>query len=693
MRFKPGTRITAAVALLWLLAAAVGAAQDDPEEAAAQAAADSLAAAEGGAPTMSNLERAAAAARAAAQAAAADTTRAGGPPLLLSWDQAADAAVRAQMQKVDWQAGLTNSFALRDLSIIVLDLDDAHEDYRSQEKIVDRRNGALTYNTDGLKSLTGNLSLARNWSRDEVTNATGLTTANERDVRTANATAQRKELDLFGALHDVNVRGTFTEQQAEQLGMRNDISEGQLDGALRSKVAAGDWLVVRTGLYGATQSGERSLGLQTNPSSTSGDTLRFGAYYDRGAWNGGFTLASSNFDRRYLDYRRNANGVVDTIGVDEKIVKELESDDAMTLAWDNALRVWGVSFGAKLARDMSQNGFRASGIGLRERHLDRATLDLGFRATRLDSVQFQYGYLWKWDDQTFKGASNPRGRQISKSRDFKFSWVHDLFRHTDLRLAYTTGLSQEIAERMFNQNDRDRLESSLILKLDTTFDNLFKVNLAFDARHLEDISIRRERSANNSIKDTYEVAPGYSWPVAPWLDVAQSFRVWIQFTDYVYSGYEGIDKQDDYNKRGNLNTRISIRVSSRLRVILRHDFDVKSNAKKSRSDAAGRTYYSREQTQDNSKVDVSLNYKPTPWLTLDGATYQARDYKETFGVRVTETERFSGQVSVGGQLQFTSKDGARSLKAGVHRFFAHGPSVQEYNSAYWDADIQMKWSF
>ena len=689
MRCRPGTRIAAALALLWLLAAAAGAAQDDPEEAAAQAAADSLAAAESGAPTLSGLQRQAVAAR----AMIADTTRVGGTPFVLSWARAADATVRAQMQKVDWEAGLVNSFALRDLSQITLDLGKAHEDYRSQEKLVDRRDGTLTYNTDALKSLTANLSLAQSWSRDEVTNSTGLTTANERDVRTANTTVQRTGLGLLGAQHDVNVRGTFTEQQAEQLGMRNDISEGQLDGALRSKLAAGDWLVLRTGLYGATQSGERSLGLETNPSSTSGDTLRVGAFYDRGAWTGGFALTRSNFDRRYLDYHRNANGVVDTIGVDEKIVQELESDDAMTLAWDNALRVWGVSFGAKLARDTSQNGFRASGIGRRERHQDRATLDLGFRATRLDSVQFQYGYLWKWDDQTFKGATNPRGRQISRSRDFKFSWVHDLFRHTDLRLAYTTGLSQEIAERTFNQNDRDRLETTLNLKVDTLFDNRFKVNLAFDARHLEDISIRRERSANNSIKDTYEVAPGYSWPVAPWLDLAQSFRVWIQFTDYVYSGFEGIDKQDDYNKRGNLNTRVSIQVSSRLRVTLRHDFDVKSNAKESRTDAAGRTFYSREQTQDNSKVDVSLSYKPTPWLTLDGATYQARDYKETYGARVTETERFSGQVSVGGQLQLTSKDGTRSLKAGVHRFFAHGPSVQEYNSAYWDADIQMKWSF
>ena len=44
-------------------------------------------------------------------------------------------------------------------------------------------------------------------------------------------------------------------------------------------------------------------------------------------------MASSNFDKRYLDYRRNANGIVDTIGVDEKIVQELETDDAVCKAF------------------------------------------------------------------------------------------------------------------------------------------------------------------------------------------------------------------------------------------------------------------------------------------------------------------------------------------------------------------------
>ncbi|MBK6898926.1 MAG: hypothetical protein IPH09_06540 [bacterium] len=687
MKCRPGQVIAAALALCWLLAAAGGAAQEASEDTTGTAAADSAAAA--GGPALSELQRLLAEAR----AAAADTTLTGGTPYLLRWQRSTKASVRAQMQKVDWQGGLTNNFALRDMSTVGLSLETAHEDYRSQEKLVDRRNGSLTYATDPQRSLLGSLSLAQNWSRDEVTNSTGLTNANERDVRTANALVQRRDLGLLGALHNLDVRGTFTEQRAEQIGMRNDISEGQLDGALRTKVAAGDWLVVQTGLYGATQSGERSLGLQTNPSSTSGDTLRAGAYFDRGGWRGGFTVTSSNFDKRYLDYRRNANGIVDTIGAVEKIVQELESDDAVTLAWDNVVRVWGLNFGAKLARDMSQNGFRASGVGTRERHQDRAAFDLGFRPTRLDSVQFQYTYLWKWDDQRFKGATSSRGRQISQSRDFKFNWVHDLFRRTDLRLSFATGLSQEIAERMFNQNDRDRLETSLNLKTDTTFDNGFKVSLAFDARHLEDISIRRERSANNSLKDTYEVSPGYAWPVAPWLELAQNFRVWIQYSDYVYSGYEGIDKLDDYNKRGNLNTRVSIKVSSRLRVTLRHDFDVKSNAKKSRSDAAGRSFYSREQTQDNSKVDVSLTYKPTPWLTLDGTTYQARDFKQTFGASETETERFSGQVSVGGQIELANKDRSRTLKAGVHRFFAHGPSVQAYNSEYWDADIQVNWRF
>ena len=39
--------------------------------------------------------------------------------------------------------------------------------------------------------------------------------------------------------------------------------------------------------------------------------MGFGVYYDRNLTNGRLTMVRGNFERRYLDYRRNANGIID----------------------------------------------------------------------------------------------------------------------------------------------------------------------------------------------------------------------------------------------------------------------------------------------------------------------------------------------------------------------------------------------
>lgn len=627
------------------------------------------------------------------EAAVAQLQQEQGPaPFISSWTITPKAAYSAKMQKTGYTSDLTNSLTLRDKSSLSQRTSISLDDYRTQNKTVETRSGNLNYNTDGQRDLTGSLALSDNWTRDEITNSANTTNVNRRETRLANASLKRKDLELGGISHDMVVNGSYNQQIAEQIGQRNDISEAALDGALRSEYRPREWLSVHSGTYAMTKSGERSLGLESNPSSSSGDSLRVGVFYQRDAIFGGVTVAKSNFQNRYLDYNRNANGIPDTINVAQKIVQELERDDAVTLSWENTLQIGGLKVIGKVARDVSENSFRASRVGTRERRQDAADLRLGFRPSRLDTLHFSYSYLYKWDDQTYKGASSSRGRQVTRRRDVALNLAHALFRHTDLNFNFRTGISQDIAEGGFNVNDRDRLDSGATVKMDTRFDSGVTVNLSFDARRTEDISIRRERSGNNSIKDTYEIAPSYLWPLASWLDLNQSFRVWIQYTDYVFSDLEDVNKLDDYNKRGNLTTKVTIRPNSRLTLSIRHDLNLKNTAKKSRTDAAGSSYYSPESDQTVSNIDFSLQYRVSTWLSLDGTTYRKRDFKETFGTSVRETERFSGEVAVGGHLKKDFGTG-KSLTLGARRYFADGDNVQEVNRAYWDADLELTWRF
>ena len=317
---------------------------------------------------------------------------------------------------------------------------------------------------------------------------------------------------------------------------------------------------------------------------------------------------------------------------------------------------------------------------------------MGVRITRRDSVKVTYGWLWKWDDQTYQGAISSRGKQISRRRDFAIDWGRDLFKHTTLRSNFNTSLAQEIAEGGFNTNDRDRLDTSLNSKMETRFDNDATVSLAFDYKHLEDLSIKREKSSNNNIKDSYEISPGYHLPIASWLDINQNFRVWIQYTDYVFSYMETVNKDDGYNKRGNLNTEVIIQPNQRLKLILRHDHNIKTNAIETSSDASGASYYFREQVQQINKVDFAVTYKITKWLTLDATTYKSNDEKERFGLANPMSYRRSGEIKVGG---IAKKDfgGNKKLHVEIRKIYAHGPSVQAYNADYWDADIHFSWGF
>jgi len=617
----------------------------------------------------------------------------GDRPFITSWTRNPSAMMQSGIRSSRQGMGFDNNLSFRDGSSMNQSFDMSREQYRSQDKVVGKRDNSLSYRNSSKSSLQAGLSLMQNWSEDEMTTSSGLTTLNKRDFRKFNATVSRDSLHFGGATHTIAVAAGVENQQGEQQNQRNNFSESDLSGGLGSTWEPASWMKVGTRVFAMTESGERSLGKETNPSATSGDSLRFGVSYDRGKLGGGFSVRQSNFDKRYLDYRRNSNGIIDTIGVVQKIVEELERNDAMTIEWSNELRVGPAFFKTRIAQDVTENAFRESGIGTKERQQDSIDIDLGLRLSSRDSLAVGYGSMKKWDDQTYQNATQARGRQVNHRRDVALNWMHRLFENTDLRLLMSTSLTQDIAENEFNKNDRDRLDSSMNLSLGTNWgDSGVKVDLSFDAHRVEDVSIRKERSGNNSIKDSYELTPSYLWPVASWLDLAQSFRVWIQYTDYVFSDLDLVNKQDDYNQRGNLDSKLTIRPNARLSIILDHNYNIKLNGKKTVTDAAGNDYYFRESDQIINKINAAISWKVTGWLTLDGTTYKSKDLKETFGNTTRETETFGGELGLGGKVVKKFGPG-RTVTAGISKFFAHGPNVQQAGKEYWDADISVNWGF
>ncbi len=618
----------------------------------------------------------------------------GDQPYLTTWDRTISSNMKSGIRTTQVGSGFDNSLDFRDGSTLSQTFDVTREDYRSQEKVVDKLDTTINYRTNLKSKFRTGISLMQNWSEDEMTTSSGLTTLNKRNYRKANATMQRDSLSFAGARHSVSLVAGIVDQQGEQQNQRNDFAESNLAGALGSRWQPASWIDVKTRAYTMTESGERSLGKRTNPSSSSGDSLKFRVNYDKGSAKGHFSIRQSNFDKRYLDYRRNSNGIIDTIGVTETVIEELERNDALTIEWSNNIHLGPLHLKTKLAQDVSENAFRESGVGTKERQQDTFDVDLGLKFSSRDTLSVSYGSMKKWDNQVYRNATDARGRQTNHRRDVALRWVHDLFENTDLKLLLSTGLTQDIAENEFNKNDRDRLDSSMNISTGTLFGGKegVHVDLSFDVNRVEDISIRKERSGNNSIKESYELTPSYLWPVASWLDLNQSFRVWIQYTDYVFSDLETVNKEDNFNKRGNLDTRVTIRPTRRLTVTISHNYNIKLNGKKSETDAAGRDFYFRDSDQAINKINASLSWKVTPWFELDGTTYKSHDLTTRFGNTTTETERFSGELGLGGKLH-KKFSASRTVSAGIRKFFAHGPNVQKAGQDYWDMDIAASWRF
>jgi hypothetical protein len=174
----------------------------------------------------------------------------------------------------------------------------------------------------------------------------------------------------------------------------------------------------------------------------------------------------------------------------------------------------------------------------------------------------------------------------------------------------------------------------------------------------------------------------------------QNLLLSIQFTDYVYSELPQVSREDDYNKRGTLTTKVILHPSERLEVIVSNNYNARFNATRTGQDAAGNNKYHVDLEQRINTIDLAIVYEASPWLTLEGATYRTKDEKENFGRTNQIIDNRSGEIWLGGTVN--KRWGSKNpivLSGTARKFHAYGPNVQESNKEYWDANLVLSWQF
>ncbi len=616
-------------------------------------------------------------------------------PLFMGWSNTPKAGVRANVRQNTFYSDLVTVLKFQNNSQFRNTFKWSWEEYRKQEKTVQKRDDNFSFGLGSNLPVTMTMDGAWNWSEDKTTNTAGYANLSKRDQKRGGVNLMKSNFMLGFLNNTAKASGRMMDQSSINQSQRNDFSEASVDAGLQTDMTITEGVTVAGRVYGMALEGDRLLGTTTENSSANGDSLGFGVYYKQSLADGRVTVTRSNFQKKYLDFKKNSNGLVDTVGLDEdqKVVSELETTDAISYELENNLKFWRVGLKTRLTRQTNDHDYAQSGLGLKQREQDVMDLALTFGAGR-DSFALSYDFLWKWDDQRYKNATENRGRQYHKARDYEFNYFRDLFRQTQLNLRYHEGLTQDIAENQFNENDRDRHQRDFSARLDRSWAGKFRANMVFAYQQVQDFSIRESRSSSNNVKDSYEVSPGYAWTISPWLSLDQSYRVYIQYTGYSFSELESVNRDDDYNKRGNLATKVSLNPTSRLNITLRHDTSKRFSATKSGSDAAGNVFYSRDLNQTISKIDMSFRFKAAEGVTLEASTYRTRDDRDTLGDRTTHTRNLSGEMWTGVQVRRRwFEENPLELSAMVKKYNAFGPSVTETSSDYWEADIWLKWEF
>lgn len=616
-------------------------------------------------------------------------------PFFISLRNTPSVGIQAGVIQVRTFADLQNIFTFRQGSSLRDRVGYSFESYRRQDKTVERRGSGLAYDSGTQLPVKLTATADWDWSEDITINRGGLRNLDKRDEKRASVSFGRGNMIVAGVKHTLQVAANAISRRAVNQDQRSDLDEGAINGTWRANRDVVQGVTVAARLFAAKRDGESALGRFTNPTSTTSDTLGGSVFYNRSLLRGSFQVYDTVSDRRYLDFRRNANGIIDTLFVpagESKVVQELEQKDAVSVAWDNNVQLGRLKAGAFVTHDLATEDYRFSQVGYRERLKDEAKFSLSFPVRR-DSLSLRYEYSWSWDDQLIQGGDIKRGRQYIKNRQLSLNWQRRVFSNSRLTGLFVTGLAQETAENQFNQNDRDRVTGDASLKLDTDWTRL-RTSLVFQYRSTEDINLRATKSSNNSFRETYEVAPTYTWPVAKWLSINQAFKVYIQYQDYTFGHLEAINKKDNYNKRGQVTTTLNLDPTSRLHVTTKYDYGSRFNATQTRTDATGNAFYRRDQEQFTSRVDLSFKYNVSPWLALDAATYRARDIMESLGNATTQTVTYSGELVVGAAVSKTwSGDNPVILAGKVQKHQAYGPNVTDTSRDYWDADVSLRWEF
>lgn len=480
------------------------------------------------------------------------------------------------------------------------------------------------------------------------------------------------------------VRGDVEDVQRTDKGVANDraLLGGAADAVWGTR---GPWhdFSVRYGYD--RRAGDRVLRDQIADAVTERDTV-----WTRGRVDMGPRLIvdldarRTTFVEDRLDYARNINGVIDTLGVLEPVGKEHES--TWQTSWDMDLRSrplprLAVNGGAGQA--YSESDFSFSREGLVKLSNDNLDAEGILRYAVAGSLRVRYSYTDRANNRRARGSTVFRGEEARVSKRIEALFRHRAARRIDVHFDLQQTLDQNINESPENQNDRDRLVTRTDLKIISDPWEWFDVNAAAAYSYEEEINIDAARVGNNRNSDLFEVRGSFTIdPEGGWR-FAQNYRMQIRIIDR-------LDPQDsdEFNKQGQWDNRVEYRFANGVFTEAQYIVDYRRNGERDPTQVDDNGYVYGGPRRDHRAVfGVRV---PIAGAELAVATERGF-LRDESGFFPLDEDRGKFSAGLKGNWQFWRNRGTFSLNA--TRILQFGPRVRDDQRDYWVMNTSLRLGF
>ncbi len=558
--------------------------------------------------------------------------------------------------------------------------------YRQQERDAYRRDFTTAYDRPLGDLLKMNLNFSNKYDEDiTVFGVDNVTARESEDYRGALAFRGGGELTKgFG--HAFSLSGDVFDHD----GVNRETTEKRTDasGGVTSlwTFDRGDLSVEGRFGYKRASGNNELRGLEANSNSRQ-DTLATKVEYEGHRFNFSTDVQRAVYIEDRLDFRRNTNGVIDTVGAERPVSNEQERrrgdriNGALSYRVLPVLNVRGVG-----SYDLTETRWTLNEQGLLRRGNDEIDLGLDFRYAEAGSLTVSYTVGNRWDDRRFQGNTSFRGRETRRTEEAKFEMSQRLFSQSDLTLSFGQRLQQNLFEEEGNNRDRDELIDRADARIVSRAIPNLQLNASGSISVTRLVNLASESTSNNKEDRLFSVIGGYRWFATDKITLEQNYRMQIIFIDFHTS-----DSRDRFNKQGQVVSKLGYQLPRNAKLNAEYALDFRSNGTRQADVTPGQISFRTDLRRFTHRVRADINIPISIFdLAVDSEREFLRD-KNTAGV--TTRSEDSGDIRM--KLSGTKKlfTGKLDVSVNVTRVLAYGPRVRAESERYWIANSTITMKF